>query len=107
MPTQQTILKFPKLEQCEFFSSFSDSNHFKYNSVFDLSTIKNLTILKAEACDFLSLDNNVLLQNLDIFSNDNSIKTENKVIEKIISMKSLNKLEMILLKLRYFTYFLI
>ena len=101
MPTQQTILKFPKLEQCEFFNSFSDFNHFKYNSVFDISSMKNLTILKAEACDFLSLDNNVLLQNLDIFSNDNNIETENKVIEKIISMKSLKEVNLLLQKYDY------
>ena len=64
-----------------------------------------MTILKAEACDFLSLDNNVLFQNLDIFSNDNSIETENKVIEKIISMKSLKEVRDDTSKIKVFYLF--
>ena len=80
-PIYQAILKFPKLEQCEFFQSFSNENHFNYNSIFDISTMNNLKILKAEACDFLSLDSNVFLQNLYIISNDNNnIETEKKII---------------------------
>ena len=62
MPIQQTILKFPKLEQCEFFEFFYDKNLFNYNSIFDISSMNNLKILKAEACDILSLDSNALLQ---------------------------------------------
>ena len=102
MPIQQTILKFPKLEQCEFCQFFSNENHFNYNSIFDMSTMNNLKILKAEACDFLSLDNNALIQKLYAFSNDNNnIETEKKVIEKIISMKSLKEVNLILQKLDY------
>jgi hypothetical protein len=64
--------------------------------------MNNLKILKAEACDFLSLDSNVFLQNLYIISNDNNnIETEKKVIEKIISMKSLKEVNLFLQKFDY------
>ena len=95
-PKHQTILKFPQLEHCEFFCSFLSVNHFNYNSIIELSTMNKLKILKAEACDFLSLDNNALLQKLYVISNNNNkIKTEKKVIEKIISMKSLKEVNLI------------
>ena len=84
MPIQQAILKFPKLEQCEFFQFFSNENHFNYNSIFDMSTMNNLKLLKAEACDFICLDNKALIQKLYVISNDNNnIETEKKVIEKL------------------------
>jgi hypothetical protein len=102
MPIQQTILKFPKLEQCELFKFFYDKNIFNYNSIFDISTMINLKTLKAEACDILSLDSNISLQNLDVYSKDNNnIETEKKVIEKIISIKSLKEVNLLLKKFDY------
>ena len=90
-------LKFPNLEKFQTYDYLDDDN-FKgsynlietYNSSIDFTSLSNLKILKVEADDFLKLENNTL-ESLTIVSNDvNEIK-EKKIMEKIISMKSLKE----------------
>ena len=63
--------------------------------------MKKLKILNAEASDFLSLDNNILLEDLSVISNSNDIEIEKRVIKKIISMKCLKEVKLFLKKLDY------
>ena len=102
-PKQENVLKFPKLEKCEFYQYFSifDKIYKNYNSIFDFVGMKNLKVLKAEADDFLKLGNNILLEDLSVISNTNNIEIEKKIIEKIITMKSLKKINLSLNKIDY------
>ena len=65
----------------------------RFNSKFDFSSMNNLKVLNCEANDFLMLKN-ASLENLTVLSNDidNSKEKEKRIIEKIISMKSLKEL---------------
>ena len=94
----KSLLKFPKLEKCEFYS-WRNTDIKRYNSIIDLSILKNLKIFAGEAQDFLKLDN-VSLESCSILSNyDNSIEIEKEVIKKIISIKSLKNVRLILKKI--------
>ena len=94
----KSLLKFPKLEKCEFYS-WRDTDIKRYNSIIDLSILGNLKIFAGEAQDFLKLDN-VSLESCSILSNyDSNIEIEKEVIEKIISIKSLKNVRLILKKI--------
>ena len=94
----KSLLKFPKLEKCEFYS-WRNTDIKRYNSIIDLSILKNLKIFAGEAQDFLKL-NNVSLESCSILSNyDSSIEIEKEVIKKIISIKSLKNVRLILKKI--------
>ena len=92
-------LKFPNLEKCIFYLYLKDNNiktSYNYmarlNASIDFSSLNNLKVLNAEADDFLKLKNNTL-ESLAVMSNDkdNSKEKEKRIIEKIISMKSLKE----------------
>ena len=92
-------LKFPNLEKCIFYLYLKDDNiktSYNYmarlNASIDFSSLNNLKVLNAEADDFLKLKNNTL-ESLTVMSNDkdNSKEKEKRIIEKIISMKSLKE----------------
>ena len=98
-PIQERQLKFPNLKKCVFnFEKF----YINYNLIFDFITMKNLKVLKSESEDFLKLRNNITLEDLTVISNhNNSIEIEKKIIEKIISMKSLKIVNILLNKIGY------
>ena len=60
------------------------------NASIDFASLSNLKILKIEGEDFLKLENNTL-ESLTVVSNDVNETKEKKIIEKIISMKSLKE----------------
>ena len=94
----KSLLKFPKLEKCEFYS-WRNTDIKRYNSIIELSILKNLKIFAGEAQDFLKLAN-VSLESCSILSNyDSSIEIEKEVIKKIISIKSLKNVRLILKKI--------
>ena len=90
-------LKFPNLEILQSYC-YLDDNNFKYeynlipilNASIDFASLSNLKILKIEGEDFLKLENNTL-ESLTVVSNDVNETKEKKIIEKIISMKSLKE----------------
>ena len=91
-----SLFKFPNLEKCKFYLYLEDNNQKdedRFNSKIDFSTMSNLKVLNCEANDFLMLKN-TSLENLTLLSNDidNRKKKEKRIIEKIISMKSLKEL---------------
>ena len=91
--------KFPNLEKLQFYYYLNDNN-FKnnrdyipiFNEFIDFNSLCKLKILNSEADDFLKLKNNTL-ESLTLFSSDfrNTKEKEKKIIEKIISMKSLKE----------------
>ena len=91
-----TLLKFPNLEKCKFYLYLKDNNIGndiqRYNSTINFHSFNNLKVLNSEADDFLSLKNSSL-ENISVLSNDigNSKEKEKKILEKIISMKSLKE----------------
>ena len=90
-------LKFPNLEKFQTYYYLEDNN-FKeeynlmkiYNALIDFTSFNNLKILKVEAEDFLKLKNNTL-ESLTLVSNYVDEIKEKKIMEKIISMKSLKE----------------
>ena len=92
-----SLLKFPNLEKCKFIFYFDNkyiqNDEFRFNSIFDFSSFNNLKILNCEANDFLMLKN-ASLESLTVLSSykDKSKEKEQRIIEKIISMKSLKEL---------------
>ena len=83
------FLKLPEVENCTFESKIYLKE--KFSSMIDFSSLKQLKDLKAEASDFLNLDNNILLEKIDLKSELNiSKETEIKMIEKLLSIKTLN-----------------
>jgi len=94
-------LKFPNLEKCIFYLYLEDDNiktSYNYmarlNASIDFSSFRNIKVLNVEADDFLKLKNNTL-ESLSLVSNDNdnSKEKEKRILEKIISMKSLKELK--------------
>ena len=90
-------LKFPNLEKFETYyyledDNFKDSYNFMdtYNGSIDFTSLCNLKIMKVEAEDFLKLKNNTL-ESLTLVSNFIDPIKEKKIMEKIISMKSLKE----------------
>ena len=91
--------KFPNLEKLQFYYYLNDNN-FKnnrdyipiFNEYIDFNSLCKLKILNSEADDFLKLKNDTL-ESLTLFSSDfrNTKEKEKKIIEKIISMKSLKE----------------
>ena len=61
-----------------------------YNTSIDFTSLCNLKIMKVEAEDFLKLKNNIL-ESLTLVSNFVDPIKEKKIMEKIISMKSLKE----------------
>ena len=82
------------------FYYYLNDNNFKnnrdyipiFNEYIDFNSLCKLKILNSEADDFLKLKNNTL-ESLTLFSSDfrNTKEKEKKIIEKIISMKSLKE----------------
>ena len=91
-----SLFKFPNLEKCKFYLYLEDDwqkDEDSFNSIIDFSILRNLKVLNCEANDFLMLKN-TSLESLTVLSNDidNSKEKEKRIIEKIISMKSLKEL---------------
>ena len=83
-----TLLKFPKLEICDFFNIDEQ----KYSSIIDFQSLDKIKSFSGEVCDFLYL-NNIILEEVTLFSLvDNSYEIEEKLFEKIISLKNLKKI---------------
>jgi hypothetical protein len=83
-----TLLKFPKLEICDFFNIDEQ----KFSSIIDFQSLDKIKIFSGEVCDFLHL-NNIILEEVTLFSLvDNSYEIEEKLFEKIISLKNLKKI---------------
>ena len=62
----------------------------EYSKIFDFSIIKKIKILTIEVIDFLHLNNNILLEKIIIYSiREIDKETEKKMIEKLISIKTL------------------
>jgi len=91
-----SLFKFPNLEKCKFYLYLEDDDQKdeeRFNSKINFSILSNLKVLNCEANDFLMLKN-ISLENLTVLSNDidNSKEKEKRIIEKIISMKTLKEL---------------
>ena len=83
-----TLLKFPKLEICDFFNMDEQ----RYSSIIDFQSLDKIKSFSGEVCDFLYL-NNIILEEVTLFSLvDNSYEIELKLFEKIISLKNLKKI---------------
>ena len=62
----------------------------EYSKIFDFSIIKKIKILTIEVIDFLHLNNNILLEKIIIYSiREIDKETEKKMMEKLISIKTL------------------
>ena len=62
----------------------------EYSKIFDFSKIKKIKILTIEAFDFIHLNNGILLEKVTIYSSREIEKEiEKKMIEKLISIKTL------------------
>ena len=93
IPIPNNLIKFPKLETC-ILQDKEQRNKQIFNSIFDFSSLKNLKILEAEICDFLHINNSDYLEKVTLFSNnickeEEGYIIERKMIEKLISIKSL------------------
>ena len=64
----------------------------------DFTSLNNIKILNVGADDFLKLKNNNTLESLTVSPSDIDANKEKKIIEKIISMKSLKKVTLSLNK---------
>ena len=83
-----TLLKFPKLEICDFFNLDEQ----RYSSIIDFHSLNKIKSFSGEVCDFLNL-NSQILEKVNLFSLvENSYEIELKIFEKIISLKNLKKL---------------
>ena len=76
-------LKLPKLEKCFINEEF--------NSIIDFSSLNKLKELKCETNDFLMLKD-LLLEKIELYSNKTK-ENEIKMIEKILSLKTLKKVK--------------
>ena len=91
-------VKFPKVEECELIDKYSEITH--YNSFIDFSGFENLKNLKIEDCDFLLL-NNLSIENLTVYRHSFLKRSfifmldtsDKKIIEKIISLKTLKRVK--------------
>ena len=89
-------VKFPKVEECELIDKCSEVSH--YNIYIDFSGFESLKTLKIEDSDFFQFKN-VPLENLTVFTHSFQKRSvilrydsfDKNVIEKIISLKSLKK----------------
>ena len=80
----KSILKLQKLRKCYIFNNNS-------SSMIDFSSLAQLRILQVETSDFLKLENNILLNEIQLYSHKNITKEkEIQMVEKILSMKNLN-----------------
>ena len=87
-PMSNTLLKFPKLEICDFFNIDEQ----RYSSIIDFQSLDKIKSFSGEVSDFLYL-NNIILEEVTLFSLvDNSYESELKLFEKIISLKNLKKI---------------
>ena len=100
-------LKFPNLEKLQTYG-YLDANNFlsgnkfieAYNASIDFTSLNNIKILNVGADDFLKLKNNNTLESLTVSPSDIDANKEKKIIEKIISMKSLKKVTLSLKKIK-------
>jgi len=96
---QESLLRFPNLEECILEYLFLYDKIIRYNSIIDFYSLKNIQKLKIEANDFLNLKNTSLIS-LSVkpynINSDNyyTNETERKIIEKIISIKTLKEINL-------------
>ena len=94
------LLKLPELEECILQDEFHSTNQL-FNEIIDFSCLNKLKILKAEKYDFIYLKDS-LLENVNLYSNKkyydlkNEVKIEKKMIEKLVKIKTLKKVDFIL-----------
>ena len=74
----------------------NNENYINYNLIIDFSSLKKLKELKCSICDFLLLKN-PLLEKIKLYSNK-YISKEIKMIEKILSIKTLKNIKFDLYK---------
>ena len=86
------ILKLPEIEECKINSNNLNE---QFNSIFDISSFNKLKQLEIETKDFLNLNlENITLEKLELYQNgDISKENEIKMIEKVLSIKSLKNIK--------------
>ena len=87
-------LKLPELKIC----NLENRNNIEFNLIIDLSSLKNVKQLKCSIYDFLLIKNH-LLEKISLYSNNEITQEEEiKMIEKILSIKTLKYIEFDLYK---------
>ena len=98
------LLKFPNLEECALQDEFHHSDQL-YNEIIDFSSLNKLKILEVEKYDFMYFKDchlkKIKLFSKNIFYGENEKDIEIKVMEKLISMDSLNEIDIILRKINH------
>ena len=96
----KNLLRLPQVEECILQDEFHSTNQL-FNEIIDFSSLKKLKILKAEKYDFIHLKDS-LLENVSLYSNQkfydlsNEVKIEKRMIEKLINITTLKKIDFIL-----------
>ena len=90
------LLKMPKVEECILQDEFNQSNQL-YNEIIDFSSLNKLKHLEAEKYDFIYLKD-TLLEKVKLYSKNNFYRTnediiEKKMIELLINIKTLKKID--------------
>ena len=94
----KNFLKLPEIETCILKSKYNSKENFRL--MIDFSSLKKLKVLKANGSDFLLLENNNILNNIQLNLEENiSKENEIKIIEKILSMKNLKNVFLYLNKI--------
>ena len=89
----KNILNLPNISECFLKSAFNFKENFR--TMIDFSSLKKIKSLKAEPNDFLLIENNNILKSIDLYSLHNISKSnELKLVEKILSMKSLENVSL-------------
>ena len=90
-------LNLANVEECELIDRKSEICH--YSTLIDFQSFTNLKSLKVEDSDFSNLNNNIPLENITVYAHSFSKRSMNPkldvsdilLVKKIISMKSLKK----------------
>ena len=94
----KNMLKLPELEECALESKLNFKDN--YRLMIDFSSLKKIKVFKADTSDFLQLENNNILAKINLNPEENiSKENEIKIIEKILSIKTLNYINFYLTKI--------
>ena len=87
---QKYLFKFPKLEECSF-----DGKQ-DINNVIDFSSLKNIKIIRnIKPSDFLNLEG-TKLEEVEIIKKNTDKLTETKILEKLLSINTLKKTNLLI-----------
>lgn len=86
----ESLLKIPKLEECEM--TYLDKTDLKFNSIFDFSTITKIKKFIGDPCDFVHIDNNALKYIKLISYSEVPSDLRRKVYEKLVHIKTLKEI---------------